>query len=395
MSFRVAGFNLGKASLGLALGRVDEQGRFEFEWARSLTHEGNPFAAFSGLYAEHEIGECALVAATGTYAGELREPVLVLPEDACQQAALELDPEAPPILNLVSIGGRGYSALSRRPEPGAGGAYAYRFVESDKCSSGTGENILKLTGRFGLDLEEADAMARAAEKSIPITARCSVFAKSEMTHYANEGRPKDELLRGYFGSVARNVRSLLARVEIDGAIYLVGGAARLETLREALEELVGRSVHRPQHFECFEAVGAVALAAEELLRAGARAYEESGVPLVQTRQKRFQTLPAARRYAGQVTMMPEPSAPSTLPDEPVVLGLDLGSTGAKAVLTSVATGEPLFDVYDRTRGNPIEASQRLVRAILESGVPDVRAIALTGSGRQAVATLLGGVFPDR
>ena len=48
---------------------------------------------------------------------------------------------------------------------------------------------------------------------------------------------------------------------------------------------------------------------------------------------------------------------------PAVLGLDLGSTGSKAVLTSLATGEPIHDVYDRTRGNPVNAAQRLVQTM--------------------------------
>ncbi|MBI4512412.1 MAG: hypothetical protein HY698_22460, partial [Deltaproteobacteria bacterium] len=79
---------------------------------------------------------------------------------------------------------------------------------------------------------------------------------------------------------------------------------------------------------------------------------------------------------------------------PTVLGLDLGSTGAKAALCSLAKGELLLDVYDTTRGNPVEAAQRLVRAILDRGEPDVRAIGITGSGRQAVATVLRAALPD-
>ena len=80
--------------------------------------------------------------------------------------------------------------------------------------------------------------------------------------------------------------------------------------------------------------------------------------------------------------------------QPAVLGLDLGSTGAKAVLTAIDTGQPLMDVYDHTRGNPVDAGRRLVAAILDMGQPDVRAVGLTGSGREAVATLARTVFQD-
>ena len=64
------------------------------------------------------------------------------------------------------------------------------------------------------------------------------------------------------------------------------------------------------------------------------------------------------------------------------------------MLTSIETGVPLLDVYDRTKGNPVDAARRLASAILEMGQPDIRAVGLTGSGREAVATLARTVFPD-
>jgi len=85
---------------------------------------------------------------------------------------------------------------------------------------------------------------------------------------------------------------------------------------------------------------------------------------------------------------------------PTVLGLDLGSTGAKAVLTSLATGQAVLDVYDRHQGQPggRRAAPRqavIERTSSESGAgADVRAIGVTGSGREAVATLLRAVFPQ-
>ena len=50
---------------------------------------------------------------------------------------------------------------------------------------------------------------------------------------------------------------------------------------------------------------------------------------------------------------------------------------------TLETGEPVLDVYDRTGGNPVEAAQRLIAAVCDRTKTDVRAIALTGSGREA------------
>ncbi|MDP6875824.1 MAG: hypothetical protein QF521_20050, partial [Alphaproteobacteria bacterium] len=140
---RIAGCDLGKASVGFVTATVGEDGNVEVEGVGYKLHEGDPLGLFQQWYRDNDIAACAALAATGIYADELRSPVLMLPEDSCQEAALEISPDLEDALNLVSIGARGYGALSRRPGTGNGGGakYHYQYLENDKCSSGTGENI--------------------------------------------------------------------------------------------------------------------------------------------------------------------------------------------------------------------------------------------------------------
>jgi len=397
MSKRVAGCDLGKASASFVLARVDDGGSMVVEDVEYVLHDGKALDRFERWYRDKDVAACAALAATGVYAAELGEPVFVLPEDSCQEAALEMEPGLEESLNLVSIGARGYGVLSRRPSasPLNGGrpSLVYQYLENDKCSSGTGENIQRMAGRFGLTIEEADALALAAENGIPITARCSVFAKSEMTHFANQGQPRGDLFKGYFASVARNTRALLARNEVDGPVYLIGGPSRIRSFKKSFEELLGREVCSPRHSLSFEAIGAGAIAAEQVRNGPVRRLPENPREFIQSRNRRFAVLEPAHRWKDKVTIMAERAAQPESARRPSILGLDLGSTGAKAVLTSVETGQPVLDVYDRTRGNPVDAARRLVETILEHTEPDVRAIGVTGSGREAVATLLRAVFP--
>ncbi|MDP6268976.1 MAG: BadF/BadG/BcrA/BcrD ATPase family protein, partial [Alphaproteobacteria bacterium] len=258
---KIAGCDLGKASVSFVIAKLGDGGEIEIEDKCYALHEGDPMGLFQAWYRDNDVSSCAALAATGVYADELCEPVLMLPEDSCQEAALELAPELEGALNLVSIGARGYGVLSRRPAGnGAGGSskFHYQYLENDKCSSGTGENIQKITERFGLAVEEADALALSVADSIAITARCSVFAKSEMTHFANQGRPRAELFKGYFGSVARNTYALATRNRVDGPGYLIGGPARIQSFRTAFEELLGGPALSPPLAECFEAAAAMA-----------------------------------------------------------------------------------------------------------------------------------------
>jgi activator of 2-hydroxyglutaryl-CoA dehydratase/predicted nucleotide-binding protein (sugar kinase/HSP70/actin superfamily) len=398
-AIKIAGCDLGKASASLIIGKVSDNGTFDVESSAYISHDGNPFEVFKKWYRENNVAECAALGATGLYAGELVGPAMVLPEDACQEAALEANPVFPHEMSLVSVGARGYSVLSRSRADHSdknydGKRFLYHFLENDKCSSGAGENIRKIAGRFGLDIEEADRLGSSAGTTIPITARCSVFAKSEMTHYANQGKPLSELFKGFFESVARNAVALLSRNGAKGPVYLIGGLTRIQSFVEAFSDAAGKTVLLPENCLTLEAEGAAAIAAARVKGQGAFHLPADPDDLIHIQKKRFTVLDPAHTAKDRVKVMPEIPAAENWEGQPAVLGLDLGSTGAKAVLTSIETGAPLLDVYDRTKGNPVDAARRLVSAVLEMGSPDIRALGLTGSGREAVATLARTVFPD-
>jgi activator of 2-hydroxyglutaryl-CoA dehydratase/predicted nucleotide-binding protein (sugar kinase/HSP70/actin superfamily) len=385
---RVAGCDLGKATAKLVVAEAAANGAVGIVEARVVTHDGRPFDALSTWVAELRADGCAALGVTGLHAQEVGPPALGgLPEDACLEAGLQARTDLSGPLRLVSIGARGYSVLARDS------AGRVTFLENDKCSSGLGETMVKIASRFGLGIEDADRLARGAATSVPITARCSVFAKSEMTHFGNQGRPIDQLFRGYFESVARTVATLLARTRAEGPVLVVGGGSRIATVVDALRDLYGGDVRVPEGALLLEALGAAALAAEQARAEGPAPLPEDPAAMLHVSTRRFAVLGPARDAAWRVRRLEPSPVPPEAKHEPSILGLDLGSTGSKAVLTSVATGEAVLDLYDRTRGNPVEAAMRLTLAVLAER-PDVRALAVTGSGREAVATVLRAAFPE-
>ncbi len=386
---RVAGCDVGKASAKFVVARCTEGGDFVVESLECTPHEGRPLEVFCEWYARAGIADCDALGATGLYADDLVAPVLSgLPEDACLEAALSKRPDLVRPLCLVSVGARGYSVLGC-PVDGP-----VQSVENDKCSSGTGETMVKLSARFGFSIDEADRIASSARSATAITARCSVFAKSELTHFANQGRPSDELLRGYFESVARHVAAMISRVQVPGPIYLIGGGSRLATIGHALRTSQEREVRVPENALVFEAIGAAAIAADQAAAERLAPLPADPERLIKSREGRIRALAPARESAHRVTRLALPPIHDDAARVPTILGMDIGSTGSKAVLVSVDTGEILHDVYDRTRGNPVDAARRLVDAI-RNVQPLVRAVGVTGSGREAVMSVLRGVYPDR
>lgn len=388
---RVGGCDIGKATATFVVASFGADGVARIESAEAIPHEGRAGEVFCQWYEANSAHELAALGATGLHADKLGAPVMSgLPEDACLGASLEAIPGefATGALNIVSVGARGYSVLTRSADG------HLNYVENDKCSSGTGETMVRIAGRFGLSIEEADRIAATAAETIPITARCSVFAKSEMTHFGNQGRPAAALFRGYFGSVAKYVTALLARARVDGPVLAVGGCARISTLVEGLSDATGVDVVVPEHHLYLEAIGAAALAAEQARGERLDALPVDPAVLLEERSTRFVVLDAASKHASMVTRLDAVPAAADPFGEAVVLGIDLGSTGSKAVLTSVATGDAVLDVYDRTRGNPVDALARLIRTVLDQGSPDVRAVGLTGSGREAAASVLRAAYPE-
>ncbi len=383
----VVGVDLGKVTTSLAWGRVAPDGAVDVVGARAQRHHGDPLEPFFALYDELGCERIAAVATTGVFADRLVAPVLAgIPEEVAQQEALEtLMPMG--AVTVVRIGGGGYSVLARDR------AGRLTYEPNERCSAGTGQTVEALCSRLGRSLEEAVALAEAAGDSLTVTSRCAVFAKSELTHYANQGESHERLFRGVFEGIARNVHALYDRARAAGPVLLIGHGATIAPIAREFARLAGSDVRVevPEEAGVFEALGALRYAART---AGATDAEWPARPqeLARSGGGRMRTLPPAAAGPGAVIRL-KASQSTSRPDAPAVLGLDLGSTGSKAALLDLESGALLADVYRRTDGNPVEAAQRLVAAILDASDAPVVGIGLTGSGRDAAAAVFRAAYP--
>ena len=287
-------------------------------------------------------------------------------------------------LNVVRVGGGGYSVLTRDA------AGHVRYEANERCSAGTGETVEGLCSRLGRTLDEAVALAEAQPDSgVTVTRRCAVFAKSELTHFANQGedaRPhlpralrgrraqRPQPLRQEQGRRPRGARrargphrahrrrasasSATAPVEVVAAGRRVRGARRVAATPPRAAP--GRGHRRPPRRRGGSRSCVAAAAA--LVRLGAQPHRPAGA--------RGAAAPGSvirlERRAGA------PRAPADDAPAGVVLGLDLGSTGSKGALLDPRHGAVLADVYRRTEGNPVEAAQALVAEVDRDARPDAR-----------------------
>ncbi|MBU2252671.1 MAG: activase, partial [Proteobacteria bacterium] len=229
-------------------------------------------------------------------------------------------------------------------------------VTGNKCASGTGEFFLQQLRRMNVGLEEAAQWA-GVEKPYQVSGRCSVFCKSDCTHATNKGIPKPQVTAGLCKMMADKILGLLKKVERRN-IMIIGGAAQNRMMIEYLrQEIPGLVV--PETASYLEALGAALWGLS---------HETAPFPgfaeLFVTRATSFDSLPPLTDFAGQVEFKTM-ERDTIRPGDACVLGLDVGSTTTKAVLIRRADHALLASVYLRTNGDPVGASRRCYRSLLE------------------------------
>ncbi len=298
-----------------------------------------------------------------------------------------LEGDAP--ATLVSIGSHGFSVLEIRDN----GTQVFR--ENSRCAQGTGNFLRQLVERFDLTVEAAAELADGVADAAPLSGRCPVILKTDMTHLANKGERRDRILAGLLDAIAENVEVLVKPGLSPARVWLGGGVARSRRVREHFRRFLERRgmalAERQADDGLFlEALGCALVAADRASRPETLARLVRPAP-----ESALERIPPLRSAIGRVRRMARPaSAPLDGVPRDLVLGFDIGSTGSKAVALDLGRGEPAWEGYLRTNGDPVGAAQALMRQFLEgpAGGHPVRVLGATGSGREIVGSLLATCY---
>ncbi len=140
---------------------------------------------------------------------------------------------------------------------------------NSNCSSGTGSFLEEQMSRLNLKLTDYSKLSKKA-KSIPrIAGRCSVFAKTDITHHQQEGIPSADILLGLAYALVRNYKgTVMKKLPVKKPILFSGGVAYNEAILTALKDVLELSEEDlifPQHLGGVGAFGAAVIAREEVL----------------------------------------------------------------------------------------------------------------------------------
>ena len=305
-------------------------------------------------------------------------------KQAQTEAARHLHGVAP--MTVVSIGSHGFSVLELR------GADLEVFRENSRCSQGTGNFLRQLVERFDLTVEEASALADGVADPAPLSGRCPVILKTDMTHLANKGEERSRIVAGLYDAVCENVQVLLKPSLCPPRVLLTGGVTRATRVRRNFEAFLALHdmVLLPPSNEDFhlEALGAALCAA-----AGVGARPPVSRLLAPPEAATLDRVTPLAGGLGRVRRMPPPTQPAAPPAR-VILGFDIGSTGSKVVALDATDRTPCWEGYLATNGDPVGAAQRLMRSFRAgpAGASAVLGFGATGSGREIVGSLLATCY---
>ena len=382
---RFIGIDAGSETIKLVeLGR-SENG-IELVRREVLPHSKEPGETLLDALANWRWAGADGAAITGRFSSQIN-----LPRAPAKQAMLRgyrfLFGEEP--ATLVNIGSHGFSVLELR----ANGLTVFR--ENGRCSQGTGNFLRQLVERFSLTVEEASDLCVHVSDPAPLSGRCPVILKTDMTHLANKGENRARILAGLFDAVCENVFALIKPGVSPSRVILTGGVSQSARVRRIFGEMLANQgmnlvETNEEQLLCLEALGCALIAAETPIELPALVEL-----LLPPRELKLEHSPALAKSLDRVRRMPRQSWAKVNGEyRRIVLGLDIGSTGSKAVALDLATRETVWEAYRQTLGNPVGAAQDLLRLFTEHPAAKYPVVAFgaTGSGREVTGSLLTSCY---
>jgi predicted CoA-substrate-specific enzyme activase len=337
---------------------------------RQAEHGGDP----QGVLSRH-LDDCDLQGAYLGATGRKFRKILAIPSitepEATEYAFAHVNGEAKSYDAIVSAGAESFIVYQID-----GKGRISRIGSGNKCASGTGEFFLQQSRRMNVPVQEAVRLARTSTHPHELSARCSVFCKSDCTHALNKGEPIADVAAGLARMLVKKIEELLVKC---GArrVLLAGGTTRNDVVVDALRRSF-ELVEVPVEATYFEALGAALWAMQtrqDAHPARGQYYREAG--------SSFSFHQPIASFAHLVDFKEMPFQKAAAGDECIV-GLDVGSTTTKAVLLRTRDETILSSVYLRTNGNPVQASRDCYSS-LAAQLADTRVhiigLGVTGSGR--------------
>ncbi len=168
-------------------------------------------------------------------------------------AAIDYDPG---VDTIFEIGGQDSKYISIE------NGVVVDFEMNKVCAAGTGSFLEEQAEKLNIKIvEEFGAMALKAESPVKLGDRCTVFMESDLNSFMQKGARNDNLVGGLAFSIVYNyLQKVVADRKVGDKIFFQGGVTNNKAVVAAFEQVLGKKIIIPPHFDVTGAIGAAILA---------------------------------------------------------------------------------------------------------------------------------------
>jgi len=168
-------------------------------------------------------------------------------------AAIDYDPT---VDTIFEIGGQDSKYISIE------NGVVVDFEMNKVCAAGTGSFLEEQAEKLNINIiEEFGNLALNSEAPVKLGDRCTVFMESDLNSYMQKGARNENLVGGLAYSIVYNyLQKVVADRRIGNKIFFQGGVTNNKAVVAAFEEVLGKKIIIPPHFDVTGAIGAAILA---------------------------------------------------------------------------------------------------------------------------------------
>jgi predicted CoA-substrate-specific enzyme activase len=229
---------------------------------RYLPTAGKPLEAIKKGISEinEEVGEKVEVAAAGTtgsgryLTGDFIGADTIRNEITAQAtAAIDYDPT---VDTIFEIGGQDSKYISIE------NGVVVDFEMNKVCAAGTGSFLEEQAEKLNIKIiREFGDLALRSRNPVKLGDRCTVFMESDLNSFMQKGARNENLVGGLAYSIVYNyLQKVVADRKIGNRIFFQGGVTNNKAVVAAFEQVLGKQIIIPPHFDVTGAIGAAILA---------------------------------------------------------------------------------------------------------------------------------------
>ncbi len=140
------------------------------------------------------------------------------------------------------------------------------FEMNKVCAAGTGSFLEEQAEKLNINIEkEFEKLGFEGKCPSKLGERCTVFMESDLNSLLQKGDDKENLIAGLAYSTVLNYMNRVVRDKpVGNKIFFQGGVTNNRAVVAAFEEITGKKIHIPPHFDVTGAIGAAIHASKSL-----------------------------------------------------------------------------------------------------------------------------------